>query len=246
MGHPLDGAFARIDRTDTHFRELASIIERFRKSVDNAFISQKKAEALNLEMGQRSRVTFASSAVVDIPAEAAVVVGEVIYNLRAALDYLIYELARKDSGCEQKGTQFPIQQAKDGNPPDCRYFFSDRSLKQLRGLSHCHVLDIQRLQPYSGCAWTETLREISNPDKHRNLIVLGGGRIQWGTFAKGPIGSFDDYPGKTIRVGDAEINIHFENFINVTLPDGQTPIMEQLEILQREVAATIDAFKPEF
>jgi hypothetical protein len=35
-------------------------------------------------------------------------VGEVCYNFRSALDYLIFELAKLDSGVEQGGTQFPI------------------------------------------------------------------------------------------------------------------------------------------
>lgn len=248
--HPLDGAFARIDRTEGQVRELAHIIENVRKAADNAFISQKKADALKLQMGERSRISFASSAIIDeIPFDAAVVVGEIIYNLRAALDYLIYELAKRDSGCEQKGTQFPIQseREKPSKTPDCRYGFSEYFLNKLRGVSHDHILAIEKLQPYAGCTWTETLRDLSNPDKHRKLIILGGGRIQWATVAKGPTGSLENYPGMTFRVDtDTEINVHFENFINVTLPDGQTPIMETLQILQHEVSATIDAFKPEF
>jgi len=41
-----------------------------------------------------------------------ILVGEVIYNLRAALDYLIYELAFLDSFKIQEGTQFPIEDTK--------------------------------------------------------------------------------------------------------------------------------------
>jgi hypothetical protein len=47
-----------------------------------------------------------------IPEEISIVVGEICYNLRAALDYLVYELARLDSGCIQNGTQFPIEYKK--------------------------------------------------------------------------------------------------------------------------------------
>ena len=47
-------------------------------------------------------------------------VGEVCYNFRSALDYLIFELAKLDSGVEQGGTQFPIMDSpKDSRPPPC-------------------------------------------------------------------------------------------------------------------------------
>jgi hypothetical protein len=35
-------------------------------------------------------------------------VGEICYNLRSALDYLVFELAKHDSGTRQENTQFPI------------------------------------------------------------------------------------------------------------------------------------------
>ena len=44
-----------------------------------------------------------------IPAMLGILIGETIYNLRAILDYLVYELAILDSGQIQKGTQFPIE-----------------------------------------------------------------------------------------------------------------------------------------
>lgn len=244
MVHALDGAYARIDRTDTHIRELIRTIERFRKATENELIGQKKPDAMRLQLGERSRISFTSSTVLGgVPPDAAILTGETIYNLRAALDYLIFELARHDSGSEQQGTQFPIQATRDSKG---RYGFQRGNFNRLKGLSDPHIAAIEDLQPYAGCAWTKTLGDISNPDKHRKLTVLGGGMIHWCTVARGPFGSFENYPGRTFRCKDSEINIHLENFINVTLPDGQTPIIETLQILQSSVCAAIDSFQPEF
>jgi hypothetical protein len=63
--------------------------------------------------------------------------------LVAALDYLIFVLAKSDSGVEQDGTQFPVCKRKE---------FFDRGRKtMLKGMSDEHVALIERLQPYKGC-----------------------------------------------------------------------------------------------
>jgi hypothetical protein len=100
MKRSLAGAFARIDRADRHVDELMVVIERYRKTQQNKLISDEEAvnRLIPLMPGQKINTQFRSQVLNDFPLEAAVIVGEVIYNLRAALDYLIYELAWEDSG----------------------------------------------------------------------------------------------------------------------------------------------------
>src|SRR5689334_11619575 len=90
---------------------------------------------------------------------ASVVVGEIVYNLRAALDYLVYVPAEQDSGARQSGTQFPIEDSQQG--------FTAHRPTRLKGVSDEHAAVIRQFQPYRGCEWTRTLRDLSNPDKHR-------------------------------------------------------------------------------
>jgi hypothetical protein len=93
----------------------------------------------------------------------SVVIGEIVYNLRSALDYLVFELAGLDSGCIIEGTQFPIER-------------SQKSFKwRVRGgwldvLNAAHVAAIEALQPYRGCQWAAVLQNLSNPDKHVHLV----------------------------------------------------------------------------
>jgi hypothetical protein len=51
--------------------------------------------------------------------------------------------------------------------------FWDGRNEWLRGVNDPHVRTIESLQPYRGVAWTATLRDLSNPDKHREPLQLG-------------------------------------------------------------------------
>lgn len=95
----------------------------------------------------------------------SILIGEICYNLRSALDYLVYELAILDSSKRQDGTQFPI----DDTPEK----FSKHKRSWLKGLNSNHVAAIEKLQPYNGADWARILRDLSNPDKHRLLTATG-------------------------------------------------------------------------
>jgi hypothetical protein len=85
---------------------------------------------------------------------------------------IVFELARHDSGgIEQDGTQFIIEDVKS-DPLKPNRGFDARSKRHLRGLNQAHIDAIESFQPYRGVEWTKTLRDISNPDKHRKLTLL--------------------------------------------------------------------------
>jgi len=249
----LAGAFARIDRADRHIDELKLLIEGYRKLQEEKFIADQKA--INMRMNQLFRYSpgdkissrFRSKLLPDFPLDAAVIVGEVIYNLRAALDYLIYELAWHDSGSEKHGTQFLIEKERV-NRKDPDRGFLPRSKTCLAGLHQHHIDAIETLQPYKGCTWTKTLKSISNPDKHRRLTAVGGTVEATTVVEHGIRGSLDDRSGQILRgvaASDTDTHIDLQYALKVTLPDG-TDIVKPLEILKREVRATLDAFQPEF
>jgi hypothetical protein len=182
-----------------------------------------------------------------IPPALGILVGETAYNLRAALDYLVYELAILDSGSVQEGTQFPIEDSEN-----------DEKWKRhprLVGLSGTHVTAIERLQPHDGREanlWLRHLRDISNSDKHRLCAVVIEtitGNLSWRFSLPG---SFQDV-GPDDLVGPAEaddgtpLEVHVYGKVTsvVTLPDG-TPIIETLHQLLGGVRGILEAFKPEF
>jgi hypothetical protein len=102
-----------------------------------------------------------------VPSKISAIVGDVLCNLRPTLDYLVYALAYLDSDAPQEGTQFPICDTADN--------FRRKRKGWLKGLSADHVAAIEDLQPYDErdeLLWLRTLRDLSNPDKHKHLSVV--------------------------------------------------------------------------
>ena len=81
-------------------------------------------------------------------------VSDAIHNLRAALDYLVYELALHDSRAVQEGTQLPLECVKSGKAPGGNDIgFDAVKSRFLKGVSTDHREAIERLQPYNGVEW---------------------------------------------------------------------------------------------
>lgn len=171
--HALDGAYLRVQRAATHLADLERRAKRFSDSHKNNLTYEFNPET------QRAEVWWSKGRA---PRQSlSILVGEIIYNLRAALDYLAFELSAHDCPPGHDKTQFPI----DFKPAA----FKGHRNSYLRGVSHRHVAAIEALQPYNGCKWTGTLANISNPDKHRKLTDSRGTadivvRLSYGQMAK--------------------------------------------------------------
>lgn len=177
-----------------------------------------------------------------LPPIFSILVGETIYNLRAALDYLVYELAFLDVGQIQKGTQFPIENW----PPDKRLLNAFKKSwapkgkhRYLCGINPEHKAPIRRLQPFAGCTWTETLRDLSNPDKHKTLTKtqVTDTAVEMVTV---------DLTGQAIRLfPEYTVKMHSDFSPNILFDNGKR-VMETLQELQRQVTAVLDMFRPAF
>jgi len=240
--HPLDGAFQRVDRAQEHFGELQRHISVIRQRyVDTARIY--------FDPNPPHRAYAYPSGEISYPPILSIVLGEICYNLRSALDYLIFELAREDSGTIQDGTQFPI----DDTPQK----FAGNIRTRLKGLSDAHVAAIEKLQPYNGCTWTKFLRTISNPDKHRTLTPRGS------TFNVEIVGEARSgmafVPNvSTVRQAKRpdgiEVQVELVGFLNIIVPVNIHPALgilgddvEEITVkLIAEVRDLLQAFKPEF
>ena len=97
------------------------------------------------------------------------IVGEIIHNLRCALDYMIYQLVILETGAEPTGkrNQFPIFKTESG--------FESRGVPQmLQGIaSNKTIALIKSLQPFATGDDVQSplwrLQEFSNWDKHRAI-----------------------------------------------------------------------------
>ncbi|MGA3166175.1 MAG: hypothetical protein ABSF14_08640 [Terriglobia bacterium] len=226
---------------------MTKLLETFRRSNQDALFSQEQPTALQFRRQMTAiSVSRNQDLLVPIPKDVSIIVGEVFYNLRAALDYLVYELARQDSGIRQDATQFIIEDVRS-DPKEKSRGFEPRSKRSLRGLNPRHIDQIESFQPYKGVAWTKMLRDISNPDKHRELVVVRGSGSST-TVIRGSEGMMKSYSEKVLPgVGENGSNVYIDPRyeVDITFPDGRL-LLETLQILKRKVAETIDAFKPEF
>jgi hypothetical protein len=145
----------------------------------------------------------------DPPLMWGVIVGEIIHNLRSALDHTIWQLVLADKGIPDRNNQFPIF----SRPPKKASDFA----KCVRGVSHAAETVIRGLQPYtrpkrSELEPVEILSALSNVDKHQTLhpaaVVVS--RINAGDVSFAPRGPhrvaeirWDHSLGQPIR--DAEL-----------------------------------------
>jgi hypothetical protein len=228
--HPLDGAFERVSRAEKHLSDLKA---RIRKAEANLSLVKFKRKNGRTSASSKPFVPFRR------PAVLSILVGEIIYNLRAALDYLVYELARLGSGQAQDMTQFPIESCKKkfGSYENGTGLGKGR----LKGVHSSHVALIKKLQPCYGCKWTGLLATISNSDKHKLLAVLYGSARQKATLTFG-----SDVPPNRRADRLAPKGMHVERpALFVKFTDGAL-ITDTLDKLKAGVAETLQTFKPEF
>lgn len=231
--HSLDGAFGRVVRAEQHFSELVGRIEALRQE-------QYDAIAWELDLERPGEVRVSRTKYVLVPLLFSILVGEICYNLRAALDYLIFELARLDFGQVQNGTQFPIEDRPKN--------FAGNGHRRLVGLNARHIAAMELLQPYNGCNWTRLLRDISNPDKHRSLSFARGG-FELEAYPAADRLRFLNLPGKVSSarhpVTGVEMHVQTNLTLEIQFSDG-TPVVPTLEKIKTQVAATLEAFKTDF
>lgn len=216
MSHPLDGALAKIGHADKHLHELESEIAATPYDTDAIRFAQKFDP-------QTSTIEITLQNVPELPARWGLMAADALQNLRAALNYLAWELARWNLAARgetrepAKQTQFPISykiwRGVDG--------------RQVADLHRSHLARIEVIQP-NGAAHLAQYPEhllinapdprifthrhllthlavLTNDDKHRVLIpvALAAGESKVGGY---------EGVGCTVT--------HVNHFIQVRLEDG--------------------------
>jgi hypothetical protein len=231
LTNPLDGGFERIRRAKEHLADLEQQMrDTFVQLADSIEIEFDSTAPDGIRVHHPTQTFW--------PPRAGILIGETCYNLRAALDYLVFELAKLDSGAPQNGTQFPIVDAKVN--------FPNAQSRWLTGVNASHVAAIERLQPYNGRDWARQLREASNPDKHRHLVLTSG---SYEAYARSEIShDLSRILGSEREVrhpirGKLKVKVYMRG--SVKFDDG-TPIIETLETICGEVTDTLNGFKADF
>lgn len=232
--HALDGAFQRVTRAEEHLTDLKEKIPVVTQAQMSAFVLK-----FNTNAPYDPKIVIKPSKI-GVPMSVGVIIGEVCYNLRSALDYFIFELARHDTGSVQSGTQLPIEDDAEG-------FARRQKRGWLKGIDAAHVAALERLQPYRGCDWSAALRDLSNRDKHREFVAIGGSYSAT-VFTPMMDANFSEIALPITRAPHpvmGEVDVKFHATITIHFPDG-TPVVETLEKIKAGVAQTLADFKPVF
>jgi hypothetical protein len=237
--HSLTGPLARVARAEEHLAELQRQIASLKWENMRAFIPQ-----FDLEPPHYLKLIPIPDLMVDAQVDMGIRIGEILYNLRGALDYLVYRLWWLDSGSApllEDFTQFPIEGSSDR--------FKVRRKTWLKKIDDVHAAMIERAQPYNTVRWSKALQTFNNWDKHRGFVDIEG-RVTGTAFARPIDANFDEIRAPIQRAqhpihGEVDVKVHLS--VSIQFKDGTSvPIMDALDEIKRGVAQTLADFHPEF
>jgi len=219
----LDGVYAKLDRARVHATELKALVEE----------SLRNAGGFESRPGDRpGELVFVATGVPRIDPAWSTVLGDVLTNLRAALDHLAWQLVVLSDGEPTKQTSFPIRTpGPDGQAP--------RALT-LRGARPDMLAELEEIQPAGPHPLdgqpTENnglfiLNELVNIDKHRLLLLIAAQLSLRGAWW--PV--IGDDPGPSLQVADGPLRTgsvaaRFD-FLDSTPPEGFDPHLEYTVVL---------------
>lgn len=168
MGRLLSSTEAKIARAKKHLAELEVEVAAFHGRNPYRIETDRNSEPGH----ELYRFRFVEA----IPREWGTVIGDVIHNLRGALDNLATSLAVHNGTTSQtklKDTYFPIGATKQ--------VFEKRLTNNLASASPAARRIVQRLKPYKGgtdAFWQ--LNQLDILDKHYSLIPVGASHTRVG------------------------------------------------------------------
>ena len=148
----------KIERAKKHLLDLETLLKQFRNERLNVVGSKGDFKA--------GHATHFHVDLPILPFDALAAAGDIVHNLRSALDHLAYQLVVVGSGKEpSRRVEFPI--ARD------HAAYEDGKAKKVEGMRPLAVKHIDNLQPYKGgnqLLWR--IHELDNIDKHRTLFTV--------------------------------------------------------------------------
>lgn len=225
---PLRNSKRRVNRAAEHLTELAKLFGEYTTANSGTLylvLNPDKPPHMGGEF------TFDWSEGRTPPSRIGILAGEVVYNLRAATDYLVYALAALDAGTPNEKSQFPIEEKE-------KVYREVRRNTWLQGVNDKHVDQLAAYQPFAGCKWTRTLRDLSNFDKHRQLTPINP---TWKGQLPARDALFEPFPGQPSRVR-APLR---DQTCDVRMAD-RFPLIETLNELGGGVRSLVEEFEPDF
>ena len=183
----LEGPLAKLRRAHAHLKELYDQL--------NAYTSEQRHRVVSDVVDEGDKRTYTMRVEVLEPLgnpHWGLLVGDLVHNLRGALDHLVWQLVLLNGGQPTRENQFPICKTRDRywNGTEKRPSVRERT---LTGVAEQHRQKIDVLQPFQGMPVNEThldyhllsvLGRLSNMDKHQLITsaFVNIGEIDEGMF----------------------------------------------------------------
>ena len=150
----------KVERAQKHILELQADIEGFYEI--KPYLTVAKRDPNTRQMVYRLDVCS------DPPDRFSVITGDVLQNLRSALDHLVWQLVEANGNTPVSTNAFPICEGLGE-------YQSPRTERLVKGVAPSAKKPIDDTKPYHGgndTLWK--LHRLNNVDKHRLLITVGG------------------------------------------------------------------------
>jgi hypothetical protein len=243
----------RIDRVEQHLDEIKTMLRAYYAS--DPYEARGKYDPDAQTMTRQIRITK------QLPVRCHTLVGELLHDLRSALDHLVCEFIRAAGGSSCENTQFPI--CKFAPPPDANGIVRIPIGGAVSPESHTLI---EGAQPYNwGTDFLHhplwRLHRLAIIDRHRHIATRGVGleSISFGGGVDGPIPAFT-WTGRTVRSdewgaevlltadsgADMQGNTIFEVIIHEPGPDPigfNVPLLQTLVDAHEEVRKVVTAAK---
>lgn len=182
---PSKGCLARIERARKQTDALQAEFERFYESKPYSF-----QQELNPQVGEKRFIFHATP----LPLEWSVIIGEIMHNLRSALDHSIYELTCIESGHPIDRTELPVfedeskyfEVNKRGEPTPKSGLYKIRGIKDekrravITGLQPFEFRKTHKPHEYPILA---LIHELDIVDKHKTNLLCRrastGLKVRW-------------------------------------------------------------------
>lgn len=257
---PLEGCLAKIARAESHLTELKVRVRQY--------IDTQPFRVFGEYDEATHEYVIRAEAVPDyhpVPIDLVLLAGEVVHQLRSALDHLVWDLVVKNTGLPPAGTDsgYPIFRTAEG--------YSQRAPKKVKGVSQSAADRIRALQPFhlgdhAEEELTWAVQELNNTDKHRLIPVavvyafvgavhmtVGDGPpkeiLPWQEFVREPMVDGMEIARVPVPDGDqATFNVPVGAdiaFVEVGALRHH-PVTDLLVKATRHVRGLVEGFEPEF
>jgi hypothetical protein len=212
MAGSLNGCRAKTERAKKHLRDLHQAYDGFMQLNPYGVVADNDPQTG--ERVLRARVSH------EPPEAWSVVIGDIVHNLRAALDYLAWELVIAGGGTPGTGTHFPVRYRPERTSGE----HMNAIAAQVQGASADAVTLVDRIQPYHSSDPEghplRLLHALDIRDKHQLLLVVGAALTQGG------VGVGDGYI-EEMTIGSEHIEIPLKDGAELlTLSGGSHVNME--------------------